>query len=52
MPTTRRSLLICAVLLAAPSAIGIRTSPVGMAVHLLMLLCGLYLAVLAMRRRA
>jgi hypothetical protein len=52
MPTSRRTLLVCALLLTIPSVLGVRSSPVGGAIHVLMLLCGLYLAVLALRRRA
>ena len=52
MPTTRRTLLICALLLALPSAIGIRSSPLVVGFHVAVLLGSLYLAALALRRSA
>jgi hypothetical protein len=56
MPISRRALIAaCALLLAAPSVVGIvrfDSSAAGAAFHALVLLGGLYLGALALRRSA
>jgi hypothetical protein len=52
MPTSRRALLIYALLLAVPSALGVNSSPVAVGFHVVVLFGSLYLAALALRRRA